>query len=199
MKNMQKSKTRQLVLGFILIGTVGVGFWLVARILYEKFSNLWVQASAEYKLAFIAALFSVFGIIYTQIATKRREINARHFSEKAEAYKGFSETLFDLFFSEKATGKKLPGDELLNRIIKFKKDIFIWGGHRTLKAWKEFELSSGQADFKENAEKIGKLIKEMRRDLGHKVFLTTNLEHVQFLLNKEAIDQLNAEENNKTK
>lgn len=108
------------------------------------------------------------GAIISHYYTKNREINARHFANKRENYMRIMNSIFDALMSEK-TGKRISESKLRKEIIEFKKELMIWGGPEVIDAWNRFEVNSANQDLdsKEIIVEMERLLRSIRKDLGH--------------------------------
>ena len=147
------------VLAILMVAVFG---WL----LWVFLANI-SEADASVK----AALIGFSGVILAAVAahhqTKKREINARLFADKREGYSHVIDLIFDLL---RATKKKqeLSSEELLEKMLLFKKALIIWGGPKAITAWNEFEMGSGRAESdKETFQRMEKILRAIREDLGH--------------------------------
>ena len=106
--------------------------------------------------------------ILTNFYTKKREINARHFSEKREAYGKIIDIVFEIISSTKS-GKSVPEKTLVTKIMMFKKELIVWGGSEVIQAWNKFELESEKTDTDLNEILVGMehVLRAIRKDLGH--------------------------------
>lgn len=86
---------------FFIGGTL---FWLL--IVSLKTANPGITA------AIIAGLFIFAGGVYTHNQTKNREIKARHFIEKKNAYMGFLDLIFDVLSATKNKKQIITDDKV---------------------------------------------------------------------------------------
>ena len=151
------------ILGYVaVLILVGIGAWL----LWVFVTNI-DSADPSVKAGLIGLLGMFLVALFTNYQTKKREIDARHFANKREGYTQFIDMLFDFIESSK-NNKKLTEKEMLPKIILFKKALLIWGGPNTIKAWNQFEIKSSDKLAPEKAlEEMEKILREIRKDLGH--------------------------------
>lgn len=124
------------------------------------------DVSANVK-AGVLALFGVVGAaIVTHLLTQKREIEARHFPEKRQAYSAMLDTIVDIFLS-KALGKKLDPRKLANDLVKHKKNAAIWADHDLLMWWMRIsEREVGDLSNRDAALEFDVLIRAIRAELG---------------------------------
>ncbi len=118
-----------------------------------------------------ASLIGLFGVIsaalVTHYQTKKREINARHFSDKREAYMHMIDLLFELLLSTKKN-EKLPEEKMIEKMTQFKKALIVWGGPQIIEAWNRFEIESNDGPSSEKMiHDMEKILRAIRKDLGH--------------------------------
>lgn len=142
------------------LGVIGSILWYSIPIVRAADAN--VQAS-------LVGLFGVFvtGLL-TNVYTKRREINARHFSEKREAYAKIIDVIVDAMSFAKS-GKSGAPKHLTNKMIASKKELMIWGGSEVIQLWNKFELesASNNTDPDNVLVLMEQVLRALRRDLGH--------------------------------
>ncbi len=117
----------------------------------------------------IATVFTGLVVIYGYSETKKREIEARHFSEKKVAYKEFTRILVQLLKGQKENNP-IPQKELVDAMYKFRGEMIVWGGTDTINAFDEYlknaELDDG-ADASNVLLVVDDLLRAMRKELGH--------------------------------
>ena len=157
MSNVLKILSYIAVLVFIVVGA-----WL-SWIFLTNINS----ADPSVKAGLIGLLGMFLVALITNYQTKKREIDARHFTERRKGYEQFVNLLFDFIESSK-NNKNLTEKEMLPQIILFKKALLIWGGPNIIKAWNQFEIKSSDKLPPEKAlEEMEKILKEIRKDLGH--------------------------------
>lgn len=158
---MKKSTQHKLIAGICL----PAGLLMLIWFLYALF-----HASAAIQSGVIAGIGVVTaGIVSHRYAT-RREIAARHFEKKREAYTGLIDLTFEMLMADKLR-KKAPSDQqLLSKIAKFKKDLLTWADADVIETWMEVEASNLDDLSDENPAQgllvWDKLLRAMRKDLG---------------------------------
>lgn len=126
------------------------------------------EADANVKAGIIGLLGMFLAAILTNFFTRRREINARHFSEKREAYAKFIDIVFSIVSSINS-GRNLSEQSLANKIMGFKKELMVWGGPEVIQSWNDFEIQSEKVseDPKDILSAVERLLRAIRKDLGH--------------------------------
>ena len=160
--------------------------------------SLIVGVEAEWIFAFLTAILSVLGWIYSSAKNSQREIEARLFSQKAALYG----KIFDIFpgLLKKAKGmphsnnsNKSPNDEALpSRLIDIKTGLLIWGSEETIRAWMHLESNAhyDEANLAQQALNFGKLYKSMRFDLGHRDYTIKEHDLIGLYMDAEGKDAL---------
>ena len=157
---MSKTNVLNTLLGLAIVGIFG---WII----WYFISN--IQAADANVKAGIFGLFSLLlTAILTHFYTKRREINARHYSEKREAYRKIIDLVYDIAMSTKLEKNILEGI-LTSKMIEFKKELMIWGGSEVIETWNKFEMVSQESngDSNEIVVVMEKFLRAIRKDLGH--------------------------------
>ena len=141
--------------------------------------SLFVGISKEWVFAFLTAILSVLGWIYSSAKNSQREIEARLFSEKAALYKKIFSLFPDMIKKIKhVSNEPIPTPvidnikndrELAEKMIDIKSELLIWGSEETIKTW--IEIENHVTDSGDNPLQIilkwGSLYSCMRADLGH--------------------------------
>ena len=141
--------------------------WIVFSILVIPLALLlvptWQRADDNTRFGVVAASIGLAGTVIgasaTHATTKRREIEARHFSEKREAYGGF----LDILLSLSQQGKKLQ--PLEKKMLDLRKGLLFWGSSDFIKIWNLIE-NPGE-DPLVMLRNLDKILRWMRSDLGH--------------------------------
>ncbi len=143
--------------------------WLFAFwVLFSSVIGIFIYRSdANIQAALISFLGATGIAIYTNYQTKKREIKARHFTEKREGYKGFVGLIFKVI---KATKNKKPLSDknLQSDMLEFKKNILTWGGAEVIKELNDYEtVVTTIQDPEERLKLMEGLLRAIREDLGH--------------------------------
>lgn len=150
-----------------LIRTIAIGvfclflgmIWVSGRIIFNSHPS--VQAGL---LGLSGAMFA--GILAHRFSQKR-EIAARHFSEKQRGYLHFVDAALDLVYA-KLNNKEITSQDTMEKIIKFKRAIMVWGSLDLIKAWYEYEETFGlELSDVEQFQEFEKMFRAIRKDLGH--------------------------------
>ena len=157
---MNKTKVFGLLLGCLVAVLVGWVIWYFVVSIQE--------ADANVKAGIIGVLGVFVVTILTHFFTRKREINARHFSEKREAYGKIMDIIFDIIASTKS-GKSGVNEELTNKMMLFKKELMVWGGPEVIRSWNDFEMESEKpnSDPKIILTAMEHVLRAIRKDLGH--------------------------------
>ncbi len=152
-------KFTSIVLAIILILLIG---W----VLYE-FILFFQETEKDIK----AALIGVFGVTVAALCShyfaQKREMASRQFSQKAKAYEGIFDLIFEIMKEVKAENK-MTQEEMLRRMIAIKRDMMIWAGNDVLKAWANFESEASKGDNANVFKSMEKVFRALRKELGHR-------------------------------
>lgn len=122
-------------------------------------------SSNEIKLTFLTATISIVSLIYSQSRNTRRDIDARHFSQKAQIYEDIISTIGGLFKESKGWADPAVGDELAKKLFDIQTQLLVWAGPEVLLAWEHIKVpSQDTAVVFKNAQR---LLAALRRELGH--------------------------------
>ena len=166
MKNWRKRLEAVATWGFglallvILGGVAGVAIVALIVVLVSE------EVTPNVKAGVLALIGVVGAAIVTHSLTKKREMEARHFPEKLEAYEAMLGTIVDIFLS-KPLGRKLDQKKLANDLVKHKMKAAIWADHDLLMWWiRMSERDVGDLSNREAALEFDKLIRAIREELG---------------------------------
>jgi len=127
-------------------------------------------ADTTIQKAIIAGIGAFLIVFFQHRKTREREITARFFDEKKEAYGLFSDLVFQILSSEvkKNIGSKvikISNEDLAEKIMQLKHKLQLWGDYSVLAAWYDFEKSTGNPN--EVMDKIDGVFMAIRKELGH--------------------------------
>ena len=156
---MNLSRTLRIIVGILLIvaalSIVGVLVWSL------------LGADANTRSGVIGFIGMIAVALYTHYQTKKREISARHFSDKREGYIKFVDLFFDLTQSA-GTNSKVPQRVLVEKFLPFKKALIIWGGPEILELWNSFEAKANDEQSPDEMMRVLEdILRAIRSDLGH--------------------------------
>jgi hypothetical protein len=158
-KNFSVNKALQYFLAFAIVAFTGWLIWLFVK-------NIGA-ADASIKAGLIGLFGMLTAALITHYQSKKREIDARHFADKRKGYLHMIDLLFDIIMATK-TGRELSEEELIKEMMSFKKALIIWGSPDIIQTWNEYEISaSDQIEPKEMIRHMERVLREIRKDLGH--------------------------------
>ena len=125
------------------------------------------KAESSVIVGLIGFLGMISAALVTHYQTKKREISSRHFADRRDGYMKMIDLIFDIMQATKKD-EKLSQEEMIEKIIPFKKTILIWGGTKIIEAWNQFELTDlNSEDSTARLLKMDHVLKAIRKDLGH--------------------------------
>lgn len=122
--------------------------------------------------AMITVLLAVYMNYKSQEKIKEREIEEAHRKKKIEMYYEFFDFISKMFAAENpdVQSKKVSEEEMIKFILKFKKNLLLWGSPKVIKAQLNFEKRSSLANIEKNTKKlllsVDELYRSMREDIG---------------------------------
>lgn len=148
---------------------------------------LLLKASVTAKLGVLTASVGVVTFIYNNNRQQIREIKARQFNEKRQAYQKFFDFMFDIFSAQRS-GVAISEADMIDRMHLITKDLMVWGSADTINQYNEFMRQSA-APQPEGSLTIFKhvetLMRSFRRDLGHNDRKLENMGLSKLLLKAE--------------
>ena len=149
--------------------------------------GIW-NADPNVRAALVAAIgmFAVAILSHRQI--KKREIDARHFVDKREAYMKFMDLFFDVMKGQRLK-KPAKDSKLVEDLATIKKYLMVWAGAEMLDAWERFESQAQAATSNPDPTKtlmsFDNLLRAIRKDLGHNDTLLDQGALVSMILKSE--------------
>ena len=163
-----QEKDRRMSNGSKIIDYVmGLGIVVFAAWLLWVFVANINAADSSVKAGLIGLLGMFSAALITNYLTKKREIDARHFADKREGYMHLIDMLFDILMSTK-NNEKINEEEMLKKIIPFKKTLLVWGEPNIIDAWNHYEMRSEEGLApKKIIREMEMMLRAIRKDLGH--------------------------------
>lgn len=131
--------------------------------------SLW-NTDPNVRSALVAAIGMFAVALLTHRHIKKREIDARHFVDKREAYMKFMDLFFDMMKGQRLK-KPTKDSRLVEDLATIKKYLMVWAGAEMLDAWELFEAQAQDAtsspDPKKALMSLDSLLRAIRKDLGH--------------------------------
>ena len=163
------------LLSFIVFAIISVSFVYGLAIANDN-----IRAT----LISVAAIASV--TLYSNWQIKKREREARFFTEKQAAYKKFVDLVFD---QAKNLGKNINQNKLENQMRDFVKDLTIWGNDEMIKTYYKF-TSEEHTEPRNAVLKLDAILRTIRKDLGHDDSNLNTGELIGLMLTKEGKQDL---------
>jgi hypothetical protein len=132
-----------------------------------------VGISPEVVAALVAAVATVLGSVATVVVgqnrSKRRELEEAHRQRKVEVYSKFIEGVTDVLRSAagQGGGKLEKSRRFIDFFFKFTTDLILWGSPSVISAWSEFRDRAGESAAPQTLQRMEKLLRAIRADLGH--------------------------------
>ena len=169
----------------VLIGLVILAVFLLKWIIsyigqgIEKLATLISKLDAVLIVALITATVSLISVIISSIVSKiidYRKTRQEYLAQKREKpYGEFVDMIYKIQQNSK-NPDSYTQEQMIEDLLKFSKQITLWGSSRVVKKWVEFRLNGAKPDTgKENLFVMEQIMNEMRKDLGLKKVKKGNL------------------------
>ena len=158
--------------------------WIAIIVLLLLFVVAMVISDGNVRAAILGLVTAIGMAIMAHHHAAMRDIEARHFPEKRQAYTILFDLIFDLLKAVK-TDTSVPDSKLNSKMIEFRKQLLIWGSHNTMEAFMAIEGFEGKSS-KEIMLTIEKLLRAIRQDLGHDDSMVPEGRIVSMLLDEDA-------------
>jgi len=133
------------IIDWLKKNTFSILIGIVLLVVGLSFVNILPEASDDIKAAVIGIFGTAIIAIYANYESRQREIEARHFAEKRQAYMAFVDIFFSLLnnaVSEKSKPKEIQKKQKplpVKEMIEFKKNLMFWGSAKAIQAWNDYE------------------------------------------------------------
>lgn len=160
-----------------------------------------IKAPAEFQSGILALMGSVAAVIWAHNSAKRRDIEARHFTEKRAAYVGLVNTMYDVMVGKKVGKKPITSIQLATKLLDFKKMLLIWASAKVIKEWNKIETRhlSDENDPVTTMLIWDDFLREMRKDLGKNDSKLPRGELVALMLKADEKDSVRGKQLGSTK
>lgn len=181
----EKHPRLNVLLGLIIFLTlIVVAIWFIREIItflssgIEKtlawFSEISSTVDVVVIVALISGTISIFGVVISSIVAKSldyKRTRREYLTQKREKpYGEYIDMIYKIQQSSKP-GKPYPTEEMVEDLLKFSKQITLWGSPRVVSNWVKFrELAMNNKENNnkgiENLLLTEQLMNDMRKDLG---------------------------------
>ena len=125
-----------------------------------------LAADDNVKAGIVSAAALLFAAILTNYYAREREILARQFQAKRDAYEEIFDLVVDMLKSTKS-GRSIPERELRQRAFSLKRGLMIWGSAPVVEQWNKIEKKVSSERPIETARLMEAMFRAVRKDLGH--------------------------------
>ena len=135
------------------------------------------SVNAQVAAGFIAAVATILVVVIQKQLEKKREIEQQNRQKKIPIYESFMEKWFEILQQSVSTPPSSTGNVKLitthdfkSFLVKFSKDLVLWGNPKVIKEYVEFWITKLDAEGNTNAtilEQYGEVLLEIRKELGH--------------------------------
>lgn len=140
------------------------------------FFYIFFETEPEVQAALLTVLASVAIAGWAHRSGKKREIAARHFVEKRQAYMKMIDTVYGALMAGKPGQPRKSKQKLVADLLNFKKNLMVWADADFIRYWNEFETELDKLEREKTKEKTkasvnplllwDRLLRELRKDLG---------------------------------
>lgn len=150
-------------LGYIVLFSfalgVGIGFGVVAQRITSDFSG-------TVALGCVTLIATTTMALWQFNRTKKKEAEARIFSERSKVYQRLLNAIRNIMFASKGWIEEKSGDDLAKELSEITYEMIIWGGQDTIRAIGQITKNPGD-NIAEMMRTMAQLYKAIRSDLGH--------------------------------
>lgn len=152
-------KSVAFIAALTFVAAFGVGFGVLAERAFADFSG-------DAAVAAITFIGTTWFAIWSFNKTKRKEVEAQIFPQKAAIYKELVDIIRDITFAQKGWIPPLDPDALARRFAEARFNLIVWGGQETIRAIDKFEADQTAGPGRMFAA-VANLYGCIRRELGH--------------------------------
>ena len=150
--------------------------WLIA-VIFKKIVEIIIYISGIFSntdtviiVAILTSFFSLISVIISKVVEFRQNKKMYLYEKKEKAYSVFIEIVYKIIESIKKE-EEYSDKEMLEDVLYFSKELTLWGSGKVIKQWIEFRNTDfiNSDDKNEVVYKLGGIIFEIRKDMGHKM------------------------------
>ena len=150
--------------------------WLIA-VIFKKIVEIIIYISGIFSntdtviiVAILTSFFSLISVIISKVVEFRQNKKMYLYEKKEKAYSVFIEIVYKIIESIKKE-EEYSDKEMLEDVLYFSKELTLWGSDKVIKQWIEFRNTDfiNSDDKNEVVYKLGGIIFEIRKDMGHKM------------------------------
>ncbi len=169
-------------LGFIVLGLVVYGLWLVLSFFVNVLSNADPKISASILGAMATIFVGLTAVIITQNQTKIRDREEAHRASKIKMYKEYLDTIKAIMVgsNDNVSLEAPTNQELVDYLVNFKTELLLCGSPEVIKRQLEFQVISNNGGDIFIA--VDNLYKAIRADIGLSNKKLNSLELVKMYL-----------------
>ncbi|MFH0883691.1 MAG: hypothetical protein V2A56_11950 [bacterium] len=163
-----------MALGFIVLGGLGYGFYSLTQAFIKLLRSLDPTLSGVLITVFGTILASTLTIVLTRYYEYKNNVKNAIREKKIPVYEELIDFLFDILFHEKTHGTKIDEKDMITKMSAITQKLIIWSSDDVLSSyvsWRKILLKLNEAGENMHLEVIanyGILLKNIRKDLGHK-------------------------------
>ncbi len=165
---------------FLLLAMALAALWIVQKLIgsldesinriLDHFSQINSTIDTVVIVALISGAISILGIVISSIVAKSLEYKRarrEYLTQKREQpYGEYIDMIYRLQQSSKP-GKEYPKEEIVEDVLRFSKQITLWGSPRVVSNWVKFrEMTMNGNHGIDNLLLSEQLMNDMRKDLG---------------------------------
>jgi len=172
---------------FKLISIIVIGFLIYLGIqeFYPTLAKLDINNIGAILTGAITLIVGLGAVLLSQNKIKKRELDDAHRENKIELYNRFNDKIFELFAgnNENVAGEKPSEQDLINFMMKFKKDLMFRASPKVIKSIIKFEQNANKPNKGNTVLRlVDDIYRAMRADIGLSNFGLGSLEMIAILL-----------------
>ena len=170
---------------FLLIILIGIVIYFGLKEIYPTIENFDIKNIGGITTGAITLIVGLGAVLISQNKIKKRELAEAHRENKIELYNRFNDKIFELFAgtNEKVTGKNPSEQNLIDFMVKFKRDLIFRASPKVIKAIIKFEESSNNPNSENSVlRRVDDIYLAMRDDIGLSNFGLDGLQMIQLSL-----------------
>src|SRR5680860_271587 len=156
---------------FKLISIIVIGFLIYLGIqeFYPTLAKLDINNIGAILTGAITLIVGLGAVLLSQNKIKKRELDDAHRENKIELYNRFNDKIFELFAgnNENVAGEKPSEQDLINFMMKFKKDLMFRASPKVIKSIIKFEQNANKPNKGNTVLRlVDDIYRAMRADIG---------------------------------
>lgn len=152
----------------MIVGAIGWGFYRVSSALVEFVGKQNGEVTSALIVGATTIVVAVLSVVMGKVYERKLEIERSQRERNGPMYEALIGAIFSILLRKKEDGE-IDQEKFKEAFIEFNKQIILWGGDDTIKAWSGFRVKAQESlPPDQMLDEFENLIKAFRKEYGHK-------------------------------